>query len=287
MSNQVPVHLDNPATTQVQICLGDPALSQPPIHLDDPSVTQVQLLLHDPCATQVTIHPLDQVGIQVPISRGNPASTLVPRIHLWDLVVTQAPAVTQAPFSLGNPALTQGPIHVNNPAATQVPICLDNQGATQVPMDPASVLYNNLPKDAQHKVEYPLGQEVVNNPLSCLNGFTSSCCRLFYYPLYGSWKFSETLYLFCTQGKACTWVLSRFKRDGLSNIRGPNYPEFLKFVGTIVTDLNSICGCTLTMPFKSKIERLFFQGVTFYQLKKNAEYKSHYQQICLMVLLMG
>ncbi len=33
------------------------------------------------------------------------------------------------------------------------------------------------------------------------------------------------------------------------------------------------------MPFKLIIERLFFQGVTFYQLKKNAEYKTHYQQI--------
>jgi hypothetical protein len=33
------------------------------------------------------------------------------------------------------------------------------------------------------------------------------------------------------------------------------------------------------MPFKSKIERLFFQGVTFYQLKKNAQYKTHYQRI--------
>jgi hypothetical protein len=33
------------------------------------------------------------------------------------------------------------------------------------------------------------------------------------------------------------------------------------------------------MPFKSKIERLFFQGVTFYQLKKNAKYKTHCEQI--------
>ncbi len=75
------------------------------------------------------------------------------------------------------------------------------------------------------------------------------------------------------------WALSRFKRDGLSNICGPNYPEFLKFVGTIVTDLNSIQDCMLTMPFKLKIERLFFQGVTYYQLKKNAEYEIHYQRI--------
>ena len=120
---------------------------------------------------------------------------------------------------------------------------------------------------------------MVNNPLSCPNGFTSSCCRLFYHPLYGDWKLPKRPCLFRTQGEACTWALSRFKRDGLSNICGPNYPEFLKFVGTIVTDLNSICDCTLTMPFKLKIERLFFQGVTFYQLKKNAEYKTHYQQI--------
>jgi hypothetical protein len=146
-------------------------------------------------------------------------------------------------------------------------------------MNPASILYNNPPKDAQHQVESPLGREVVNNPLSCPNGFTSSCCSLFYYPLYGGWKLPKMPYLFGTQGEACTWALSRFKRDGPSNICGPNYPEFLKFVGTIVTDLNSIQDCTLTMPFRSKIERLFFQGVTFYQLKKNTEYKTHYQRI--------
>jgi hypothetical protein len=146
-------------------------------------------------------------------------------------------------------------------------------------MDPASVLYNNPPKDAEHKVEPPLGQEVVNNPLSCPNGFTSSCCRLCYYPLYGGWKFPKMPYLYCTQREACTWALSCFNRGGLSNICDPDYPEFLQFVGTIVTDLNSICDCMLTMPFKSKIERLFFQGITFYQLKKNAEYKTHYQRI--------
>jgi hypothetical protein len=32
------------------------------------------------------------------------------------------------------------------------------------------------------------------------------------------------------------------------------------------------------MLFKSKIERLFFQGVTFYQLKNKTEYKTHYQR---------
>jgi hypothetical protein len=53
----------------------------------------------------------------------------------------------------------------------------------------------------------------------------------------------------------------------------------LKFVGTIVTDLNSIQDCTLTMPLKLNTERLFFQGVAFYQLKKIAEYKTHYQRI--------
>jgi hypothetical protein len=253
MSNQVPIHLDNPATTQVPICLGDPATTQPPIRLGDPSVTQVQILLHDPCTTQVPIHPLDRARTQVPIGGSNPASTLV-TIHLGDLVITQAPAVTQAPISLGDPALTQAPISVNNPAVTQVPICLDNQGKTQVPMDPANVLYNNPPKDAQHQVESPLGQEVVNNSLSCPNGFTSSCCRLFYYPLYGSWKIPKRSYLFRTQGEACTWPLSLFKRDRLSNICGPNYPEFVKFVGTIVTDLNSIQDCMLTQPFKLKLK---------------------------------
>jgi hypothetical protein len=89
----------------------------------------------------------------------------------------------------------------------------------------------------------------------------------------------DAIYLWYTGRGLHLGPRSRCKRNGISNICGPNYPEFLKFVGTIVTDLNSICDCTLTMPFKSKIERLFFQGVTFYQTKKNPEYKTHYQQI--------
>jgi hypothetical protein len=108
---------------------------------------------------------------------GNPTS------NPWrqpSLIPSSNPSIgPQTPTSLGNPALTQAQIRVDNPGITQVPIRLDNQGAIQVPMDPASVLHNNPPKDAQHQVESPLGQEVVNNPLSCPNGFTSSCCRLF------------------------------------------------------------------------------------------------------------
>ena len=82
----------------------------------------------------------------------------------------------------------------------------------------------------------------------------SSGCRMkLYYPLYSGWSFPSMPHFFLTPTEACSWALSRFKRDGLSNIWGNGiYPEFIKFVGVIVTDNKSFTECAKKDLFSSK-----------------------------------
>ncbi len=86
--------------------------------------------------------------------------------------------------------------------------------------------------------------------------------------------------LFFTPGEACSWALSRFKRDCLSNIWGNGiYPEFIKFVRVIVTDHSSFQECTKNGLFTSKKETDFFRGCKFFHLLNMDNSISLYEQI--------
>jgi len=93
--------------------------------------------------------------------------------------------------------------------------------------------------------------------------------------LYGGWAFPKTPYLFQTPLEACCWCISRFKRDGLSNIFGNNnFPKFLNFIGVITTEVKNVEDCSV--PFKSSIERKFFSGVKFYNIKTSTAIRASY-----------
>jgi hypothetical protein len=81
------------------------------------------------------------------------------------------------------------------------------------------------------------------------------------------WSFPSMPHFFLTPTEACSWALSRFKRDGLSNIWGNGiYPAFIKFVGVLVTDNSSFTECAKIDLFSSKIETHFFQDCKFLHL---------------------
>jgi hypothetical protein len=67
------------------------------------------------------------------------------------------------------------------------------------------------------------------------------------------WSFPSMPHFFLTPTEACSWALSRFKRDGLSNIWGYGiYPAFIKFVGVLVTDNSSFTECAQNALFLQK-----------------------------------
>ena len=71
-------------------------------------------------------------------------------------------------------------------------------------------------------------------------------------------------HFFGTPTEACSWALSRFKRDGLSNICGYGvYPEFIKFVGVLEIDKSSFKESVQKDIFSSKKETEFFKGCKF------------------------
>jgi hypothetical protein len=58
----------------------------------------------------------------------------------------------------------------------------------------------------------------------------------FYYPIYSGYSFLKHPPIFEHQAHAAAWMISRFMKDGLTNVWGEdNYPHFLKYVGTIIT----------------------------------------------------
>ena len=67
--------------------------------------------------------------------------------------------------------------------------------------------------------------------------------------------------------EALCWKLSRFKKDGLSNIWGAeDYPTFMQFIGIVSISASNIR--ETTMPYNrspSKIERGYFSKVKFYE----------------------
>jgi hypothetical protein len=71
-------------------------------------------------------------------------------------------------------------------------------------------------------------------------------------------------HFFGTPTEACSWALSRFKRDGLSNICGYGvYPEFIKFIGVLEIDKSSFKESVQKDIFSSKKETEFFKGCKF------------------------
>lgn len=71
-------------------------------------------------------------------------------------------------------------------------------------------------------------------------------------------------HFFGTPTEACSWALSKFKRDGLSNICGYDvYPEFIRFIGVLVIDKSSFKESVQKNIFSSKKETQFFKGCKF------------------------
>jgi hypothetical protein len=98
-----------------------------------------------------------------------------------------------------------------------------------------------------------------------------------YYPLYSGWTFLCMPHFFLTPGKACSWALSRFKRDCLSNIWGNGvYQEFIR---VLVTDHSSFQECTKNGLFTSKKETNFFRGCNFFHLLNMDNSISLYKRI--------
>ncbi len=90
----------------------------------------------------------------------------------------------------------------------------------------------------------------------------------FYYPLYSGWCFPTYPFIFSSPSHAAAWTISRFKRNGLSNIWGPGrYPDFLQYVGTIETERSNLEPTTfLTSRKPSQIEDHYFSGVEFFNI---------------------
>ena len=98
--------------------------------------------------------------------------------------------------------------------------------------------------------------------------------NLFYYPLYTGYSFPAYPPLFKHPGHAAAWAISRFMKDGLSNIWGEkSYPEFMHFVGLIATRQEKLVkrgkhSLLLKNTKSSSIEITFFEGVSFYTIDK-------------------
>ena len=105
----------------------------------------------------------------------------------------------------------------------------------------------------------------------------------YFYPLYTGWSFPEHVPVFRQPTQAACWSISRFHKDGLANIWGPNnYPDFLHYVGTLILHPSNIA--PIPMPScsgrTSKVEVSFFSGVQFFQvLDNNAVVESHYARL--------
>ena len=88
-----------------------------------------------------------------------------------------------------------------------------------------------------------------------------------YYALYGGYASTESPPHFTSPSEACTWGISRFKKDGLGNACAYQAsPDFLQYVG-----LTKVCSSNLkriSLPSKrsSTIENAFFSNVHFYQV---------------------
>ena len=79
---------------------------------------------------------------------------------------------------------------------------------------------------------------------------------------------SKKSFHFSTPSQAASWTISRFKRNGLSNIWGPGmYPDFLRFVGTINTEQSNLEISNFGRSRKpSQIEEHYFLEVVFYDI---------------------
>lgn len=99
----------------------------------------------------------------------------------------------------------------------------------------------------------------------------SSAEKTYYYPLYNGYMFLQHPPIFEQQSHAAAWGISRFQKDGLSNVWGDgNYPYFLNYVGTIKTRRAIISrGNNLVLvqtSRQSNAENVFFEDVIFYKL---------------------
>ncbi len=102
----------------------------------------------------------------------------------------------------------------------------------------------------------------------------------YYYPHYNGWDMPHDPLLFKLPSAALCWALSRFKKDGLSNIFGPDqYPHFMQFIGIAYTSENNVIPTTMPSNKKpSKIEKRYFYHVEFLQLVDSSSVTTKYMK---------
>ena len=125
------------------------------------------------------------------------------------------------------------------------------------------------------------------NSLKQLNHIRESeqqCHITFYYPLYNGFSFPDVPPVFRYPSHAAAWAISRFKRDGLSNIWEPDkYPDFLQFVGTISSSISSPIlnkwSSFTNISRKLEIEQTFFSEVVFFRVTDTTPFIFHYARL--------
>ena len=98
----------------------------------------------------------------------------------------------------------------------------------------------------------------------------------YYYPHYNGWDMLEDPLFFKLPSAALCWALSRFKKDGLSNIFGPDqYPHFMQYIGIAYTSETNVSPTTMSFKKKqSKIEKGCLYRVEFFSTSRLLS--SHY-----------
>ena len=87
-----------------------------------------------------------------------------------------------------------------------------------------------------------------------------------YYPIYDWWQFRPAPPLFNQPSHALAWSISRFKKDGLSNIWNcTNFPNFMHFMGHVHLPKCAIQEINLPTGLRpSHIEAVYFENVPFF-----------------------
>ncbi len=87
-----------------------------------------------------------------------------------------------------------------------------------------------------------------------------------FYPIYDGWQFRPAPPLVNQQSHALAWSISRFKKDGLSDIwNHTNFPNFMHLVGHVRLPKFEIEEINLPAGFRSShIEAAYFENVQYF-----------------------
>ena len=147
---------------------------------------------------------------------------------------------------------------------TRHPVIKRGSASKKMKWEPPKHRSNTKPKNhlnwspPPNKTSLP---KLSNDPTS-----SKDTAAAMYFPHYNGWDMPEVPLFFKHPSFALCWALSRFKRDGLSNIFGTNkYPPFMQYIGIAYTPESNVT--STAMPFnkkQSKIEKAYFSNVEFF-----------------------